>query len=233
MRLIKCHNTGRWGERSASHLERPSWLRRLFLNPAIGEACSAGEACTDDAAQWTVAIDIAAPTDASPACPLYKRNCYVDWLPKNRFMRTTGISGSIVVNAMRTGFTTVVASWVHSQSLYDGGGELIAFLAAFTTYAVVSVILWITIGYGGSAISSDTNIVLDAQASKTFCSKYLRDMPGMPGMPDNQSGDKSTMSFSPLISLEFDNALLAPAQNMYCVKQILCLTQGPMKIKVN
>lgn len=213
-----------WQLRDNVHVIRPPWYHRWYTNPAMGEAC------WNDKEQWTAAIDVAAPIDAASKPVLYTQNAYIDWLPKNRFLRTTGIFGSIVVNAVRTGFTTVVASWVHNQSFYDGGGELLAFLAAVTTYALVSVILWITLGYGGSAISSDTNIVLDVDASKSFCSEYLR---GMPGMPYEQNDCESSLSFSPLISLEFDNTLLAPTQTMYCVKQILCLTTGPRKSKLN
>ena len=212
-----------WKMRNTTNVQRLSWLRRLYLNPAIGEVCAIG------ANEWTVAIDIAAPVDTCSEPLLYEHNSCIDWLPKNRFLRTTSMAGSIVVNAVRTGFTTVVASWVHSQSFYNGGGEILAFFAAVLTYSLMSAILWITIGYGGSAISSNSNIVLDVEASEEFCSRYLG---GMPDMLYKKHEDESTLSFSPLISLEFDNTLLVPMQNMYCVKQILCLTKGPLKPKL-
>ena len=212
IKLIQNQETGMWKLRlQSSATGVQPWYKMWYYHTSIGKPCKDGDT-------WTVQIDIAAPSDDDA---LYTNSMCTNWMPMGQLLRTTNLTGSVFVNAMRTGMTAVVASWVHTKwhISKDGTAESIAFVAAFLTYSFVSIILLTTISYGGSAISCDTAIVLDQHASRHFYEKYI----GI--IPSAQEYDRL-----PLISLELNNTLIAPKQNMYCVKQILCLTKGPVKV---
>lgn len=218
--LIQNRHTGMWQLHKPAHRNLEwSWCM-LYNYPTIGDPCK------DEHDEWTACINIAPPSDAYRHSPLYATRTRASCIPVVQFLRTTNLFGSIVVNALRTGFTTVVASWVHGQRFYNGG-ELVAFLAAVGTYYVVSVVLWVFIGYGGSAISSTTNIVLDRGASQEFYRRYGANI------PTNQGCGCTMSQLVPLISIELDNTLVGPEQYMYCVKQVLCMTTGPTANKAH
>lgn len=119
----------------------------------------------------------------------------------------SSLTKSIVVNATTTASSTALTLWVHEEVIQS---VPLAILVAFSAYIVVVYLFHFMIGFGGASISNTPSIVLDEDASIAFL-----------GLIEC----KMSASCRYLISLELDNSLVSPVQQVHCAYMLAALVK--------